>query len=93
MSIAYGEDEEDFFGEAESRLIQSYCKRNGAIPILVANGWVGNDTQNHKTDKTTNLSLLPKLFGAANQALRTAPNAMLMGWSFCLCGWMGGWVD
>lgn len=56
---------ENFLNEAESRIVQSYCKRNEVIPILVGD----------KMD----LSLLPTLFQSAKQAPRTAPNAILMG--------------
>ena len=68
MAIAF--DRNDFFDEAELCLVKSYCKRNEAIPILVA-----NDDEDDKTD----LSLLPMLFQSAKQAPRTAPNAILMG--------------
>ena len=59
-----------FFSEAESHLIRSYCKRNEAIPMLVA--------KNGDDDKT-DLSLFPMLFQSAKQAPRTAPNAILIG--------------
>ena len=52
-----------FCDEAESRLIKFCCKRNEALPNLVAKA---------------GLSLLPMLFESAKQAWRTAPNAILI---------------
>ena len=68
-------DRDDFFNEAESCHIQSYCKRNEAIPILVAMVRLDKGNDVDKTD----LSLLPMLFQSAKQAPRAAPNAMLIG--------------
>ena len=56
----------DFYNEAELCLIQSFCKQNEVIPILVS-------------DSNTDLSLLPMLFHLAMQAPRTAPNAIFAG--------------
>ena len=69
VAIATNKDA-DFFDEAESHQIESYCKRNEAIPILLAK---------HGDDDKTDLSPLPMLFQSAKQAPRTAPNAMLLG--------------
>ena len=63
------------FNEVELCLIQSYCKRNEAIPILVAKVRLDKGNDDDKTD----LSLLPTLFQTAKEAPRTAPNIILMG--------------
>ena len=53
---------------------QSYCKRNQAIPPMVAKPWL--DAQ---AGSATDLCLFPALFAAAKQAPRTAPTVMLSG--------------
>ena len=65
----------DSLDEAESCLIQSICKRNEVIPIFVAKVRLDNGDDD---DDKTNLSLLPTIFKSAKQALRTAPNSMLI---------------
>lgn len=60
--VTWGDDE-DVFDEAELRLIRTTCERNEAIPTLVA---------------TTSIGLLPKLLGAAKEAPKTAPTAILI---------------
>ena len=60
--------------QAEWSLIQSYCRRNEAIPTLAANVRLDKDDDDDKMD----LSLLPTLFESAKQAPRTAPNAILI---------------
>lgn len=55
------------FDEAESRRIQSYCRRN-RIPRLLQRLQIDNN------DDETDLWLLPKLFGAVKQ-----PNTILLG--------------
>ena len=57
---------EHIYDEAVLCLIQTICKRNEMIPKLVA-------------EAMTSQFLLPMLFQSAKQALRTAPNAMLVG--------------
>ena len=61
---------EPLFDDRESRLVQSYCKRNEAIPTLVSKVY------NEENDR--DLCLLPTLFRAAKQVPRTAPNSMLI---------------
>jgi hypothetical protein len=68
--------ERPLFNERESRLVQSYCKRNEVIPTLVAKPRLCHDGDN---DDRTDLGLFPTLFAAAKQAPRTAPNHVLIG--------------
>ena len=69
--------EQPFFNEHESRLVQSYCRRNGTIPALAAKPRLHYDSD--EIIATTDLYLFPTLFAGAKQATRTAPNVMLIG--------------
>jgi hypothetical protein len=60
------------FNKRESRRLQSYCKRNEAIPTLLAKPQLNSEDSN-----MTDLFLFPTLFGVAKQA--PAPNSMLIG--------------
>ena len=62
------------FNQRQSRLVQSYCKRNQAIPTMV-----GKPRLKEDDTSATDLCLFPTLFAAAKQARRTAPNVMLSG--------------
>ena len=65
----------NFFNEAEACLVQSYCKRNEAIPSLVAKVQLDKDGDDDETD----ILLFPTIFQLAKQATRTAPNSILVG--------------
>jgi hypothetical protein len=66
-----------YLNESESLRVETYCKRNRALPTLLAKPLIGS--HNNGDHEKTDLSLFPTLFDSAKQALRTAPNAMLIG--------------
>jgi hypothetical protein len=65
--------ERTVFTDKDSHRFQLYCKRNHSVPSLVANARLKDD------DDKTDRCLFPKLFKAAKQAPRTAPNSFLIG--------------
>jgi hypothetical protein len=72
VKITTNDGDERWFTDNDLYRMKLYSKRNHSIPCLFASARLGD---NDKTDRC----LFPKLFRAAKQAPRFAPNAMLMG--------------